>query len=215
MKWHVHWPAGVLALVGIVFFAADRLTRTPTVVHAVPGQVIEIPAARDGHYYLQGAVNGVPLRFMIDTGATYVSWSAEFARKANLPEGITGYFSTANGNVEGRIVKDQVVEAEVQAQRVGVVERVVADVGVDVGAERAVADRVLADEPAEAGVVVAGPVVVQAGLGVELAAGVEVAGRVRGVRLARKRPARRGAAHVVALARPGAALLIPLRQRLE
>lgn len=112
MKWHVHWPAGVLALVGVVFFAADRLTRTPTVVHAVPGQVIEIPAARDGHYYLQGAVNGVPLRFMIDTGATYVSVSAEFARKANLPEGITGYFSTANGNVEGRIVKDQVVEAE-------------------------------------------------------------------------------------------------------
>jgi aspartyl protease family protein len=112
MKWHVHWPAGVLALVGIVFFAADRLTRTPTVVHAVPGQVIEIPAARDGHYYLEGSVNGVPLRFMIDTGATYVSVSEAFARKANLPEGIVGYFSTANGNVEGRIVKDQVIEAE-------------------------------------------------------------------------------------------------------
>jgi len=114
MKWHTHWPAGVLALVGVVFFAADRLTRTPTVVHAVTDgrQEISIPAARDGHYYLDGAVNGVPLTFMIDTGATYVSVGEDFARKARLPEGITGYFSTANGTVEGKIVKDQVVEAE-------------------------------------------------------------------------------------------------------
>jgi aspartyl protease family protein len=114
MKWHTHWPAGVLALVGVVFFAADRLTRTPTVVHSVTDgrQEISIPAARDGHYYLDGAVNGVPLTFMIDTGATYVSVGEDFARKARLPDGITGYFSTANGTVEGKIVKDQVVEAE-------------------------------------------------------------------------------------------------------
>lgn len=102
----------VLALVGVVFFAADRLTRAPIVVHSVPGKEISVPAARDGHYYLKGAVDGVPLTFMVDTGATYVSVSGQFARKANLPEGITGYFSTANGTVEGRIVKDRVVEAE-------------------------------------------------------------------------------------------------------
>ena len=112
MKWRIHWPAGVLALIGVVFFAADRLTRTPTVVHSVPGQVIEIPVARDGHFYLEGSVNGVPLRFMIDTGATYVSVSGRFAASARLPEGVKGYFSTANGTVEGRIVKDQVVAAE-------------------------------------------------------------------------------------------------------
>jgi aspartyl protease family protein len=114
MKWHIHWPAGVLALVGVVFFAADRLTRTPTVVHAVTDgrQEVAIPVSRDGHYYLDGAVNGVPIKFMIDTGATYVAVGEDFARKARLPEGITGYFSTANGTVEGRIVKDQVVEAE-------------------------------------------------------------------------------------------------------
>jgi len=112
MKWHIHWPAGVLALVGIVFFAADRLTRTPTVVQSVPGGEISVPAARDGHYYLDGAINGTPLKFMIDTGATYVSVGADFARRARLPKGVAGYFSTANGAVEGEIVKDQVVEAE-------------------------------------------------------------------------------------------------------
>jgi hypothetical protein len=47
MKWHVHWPAGVLALIGVVFFAADRLTRTPTVVHAVPGQAPRTGASRE------------------------------------------------------------------------------------------------------------------------------------------------------------------------
>jgi len=114
MKWHIHWPAGILALVGVVFFAADRLTRQPTVVHSVSEgrQEISIPVSRDGHYYLGGTVNGAPLTFMIDTGATYVSVSEKFARSANLPQGITGFFSTANGTVEGRIVKDQVVEAE-------------------------------------------------------------------------------------------------------
>lgn len=112
MKWHVHWPAAVLALVGVVFFAADRLTRTPTVVHVAPGREISVPVARDGHYYLEGAVNGVPLKFMIDTGATYVSVSGKFAAAARLPEGIKGNFSTANGTVEGQIVKDLEVMAE-------------------------------------------------------------------------------------------------------
>lgn len=112
MKWHVHWPAAVLALVGVVFFAADRFTRTPLVVQVAPGQEISIPVARDGHYYLEGSVNGVPLRFMIDTGATYVSVSEKFAVAARLPEGVRSSFSTANGSAEGRIVKDQVVAAE-------------------------------------------------------------------------------------------------------
>jgi aspartyl protease family protein len=82
------------------------------VVHSRPGQEIEIPVARDGHYYMQGAVNGVPITFMVDTGATYVSVSAKFAATARLPEGIRGQFSTANGPAEGRIVKDQAVAAE-------------------------------------------------------------------------------------------------------
>jgi aspartyl protease family protein len=49
---------------------------------------------------------------MIDTGATYVSVGSDFARSARLPAGIPGFFSTANGTVEGRIVKGQDVEAE-------------------------------------------------------------------------------------------------------
>jgi len=114
MKWHVQWPAFVLALVGVVFFAADRLTRTPTAVVTEAGgrAVLEIPVARDGHYYLKGEIHGEPLTFMIDTGATYVSVSRDFAKAAQLPAGIPGYFDTANGTVEGRLVKGHSVVVE-------------------------------------------------------------------------------------------------------
>jgi aspartyl protease family protein len=114
MKWQVLWPAAIFGAIAAVFLVADHLTRQPAVVHTVSDgrQEISIPVSRDGHYYLEGAVNGVLLTFMIDTGATYVSVGEDFARKARLPEGITGYFNTANGTVEGKIVKDQVVEAE-------------------------------------------------------------------------------------------------------
>lgn len=114
MKWQVLWPAAIFGAIAAVFLVADHLTRKPSVVHSVSDgrREIAIPVSRDGHYYLDGAVNGVPIKFMIDTGATYVAVGEDFARKARLPEGFTGYFGTANGTVEGRIVKDQVVEAE-------------------------------------------------------------------------------------------------------
>jgi len=114
MKGTWYWPAVVIGVIAAVFLVADQLTRQPVVVHSVSDgrQEISIPASRDGHYYLKGSINGVPIDFMIDTGATYVSVGDAFAKEAGLPQGVPGMFSTANGSVEGRIVKDQMVEAE-------------------------------------------------------------------------------------------------------
>lgn len=114
MKGYVFWSAVWFGLIAAGFFVADRLTGRPPVAYRVSegAQEIAIPASRDGHYYLDGTINGVPLKFMIDTGATYVSVGAEFARAARLPKGIPGYFSTANGTVEGEIVKNLDVEAD-------------------------------------------------------------------------------------------------------
>lgn len=39
----------------------------------------------DGHYYVTARVNGTPIRFMIDTGASMVALSAEDAERANVP----------------------------------------------------------------------------------------------------------------------------------
>jgi aspartyl protease family protein len=114
MKGYVFWSAVWFGLIAAGFFVADRLTSQAPVARSLAEgrQEISIQAARDGHYYLDGAINGVPLKFMIDTGATYVSVGADFARAAGLPKGVPGYFSTANGTVEGEIVKNQEVRAQ-------------------------------------------------------------------------------------------------------
>ncbi len=115
MNRYVVWSAVWFGLIAAGFFIADHFTQpAPVAVRSLAegAREIAIPVARDGHYYVEGAINGVPLRFMIDTGATYVSVDAEFARKAGLPKGAAGYFSTANGSVEGEIVKNQEVRAD-------------------------------------------------------------------------------------------------------
>jgi len=115
MKGHLFWIAVWIGLVIAGYLVTERMMAPPPVARSLADgrQELGIPVSRDGHYYLDGAVNGVPLRFMIDTGASYVSVGAEFARSAGLPEGIPGYFSTANGRVEGRVVRKQTVKADV------------------------------------------------------------------------------------------------------
>jgi aspartyl protease family protein len=62
----------------------------------------ELPRAPDGHYYLEAEVNGAPVRFVVDTGASDIVLSREDAIAAGLhPDGLnfTGQASTANGIV--------------------------------------------------------------------------------------------------------------------
>lgn len=55
----------------------------------------------DGHFYVTAQVNGVPIRFMIDTGASMVALSAEDAERANVPmDGRVGIARGAGGDVE-------------------------------------------------------------------------------------------------------------------
>jgi aspartyl protease family protein len=73
------------------------------VVIAAQGD-LKIARARDGHFYAPGTVNGKSLQFLIDTGASSVTVSEEFARSAGLVEGQPVTFNTANGPLQGRIV---------------------------------------------------------------------------------------------------------------
>ena len=52
-----------------------------------------------GHFIADGAINGVYVRFLVDTGATYVSLPASEAQRLGLDyrKGTLGYTSTANG----------------------------------------------------------------------------------------------------------------------
>jgi len=69
--------------------------------------VVRVPIARDGHYWVTLDVNGVPVKFVVDTGASHVSLSYQDAVAVGLdPEGLmfNRQFRTANGNSQKAIV---------------------------------------------------------------------------------------------------------------
>ncbi len=54
---------------------------------------------RQGHYVASGQINGLPVTFLLDTGATDVAIPAHIAEAAGLERGFPGRASTANGTV--------------------------------------------------------------------------------------------------------------------
>lgn len=65
-----------------------------------------IARQRDGHFYVPGEINRVPVLFLVDTGASAVNVSDAVAREARLPEGRPITLRTANGERPGRLVHD-------------------------------------------------------------------------------------------------------------
>lgn len=75
-----------------------------------PAQVLAngdlvIDRAQDGHFYTMGRINGQEAQFMVDTGASLVSVSEAFARKASIHGGVPTTFKTANGDRPGWVVE--------------------------------------------------------------------------------------------------------------
>lgn len=73
-----------------------------TAGQSVSGEEITIRRQDDGHYWLQLDVNGKPVRFMIDSGATTTAVNASTARETGIEVDTNGYpvfLSTANGRV--------------------------------------------------------------------------------------------------------------------
>ncbi|MEW8318734.1 MAG: retropepsin-like aspartic protease [Candidatus Thiodiazotropha sp.] len=54
---------------------------------------------RAGHYLAPGRINGIPVTFLLDTGATYVAVSSAVADRAGLTRGAPSQSRTANGVV--------------------------------------------------------------------------------------------------------------------
>lgn len=54
------------------------------------------------HYVAGGTINGKPVTFLVDTGATQVSVPAHLAEDLGLSPGARGYAMTANGRVQTR-----------------------------------------------------------------------------------------------------------------
>lgn len=66
---------------------------------------LELLQSHEGHYFSSGTVNGVPIVFMIDTGATTVSISSEIAARAGIKKCAPVNVSTANGIVNACVAR--------------------------------------------------------------------------------------------------------------
>lgn len=68
----------------------------------VEGGAIEVPRAPDGHYYLTLTINGTPIPFMVDTGASGMVLAAADAERLGIAVeslAFLGEANTANGVV--------------------------------------------------------------------------------------------------------------------
>ena len=65
------------------------------------GRELRIRKAMDGHFWVNGEINGHKVRFLVDSGATITSISAQTARLADIPldGGYPTLVQTANGVV--------------------------------------------------------------------------------------------------------------------
>lgn len=74
----------------------------PPPVYAGDGSM-EVPRQANGHFYLPGTINDIPVSFMVDTGASVTSISTDLARQADIRNCKEMQFQTANGNATGCI----------------------------------------------------------------------------------------------------------------
>jgi aspartyl protease family protein len=122
-RWgHVGVLAFWLAVMGVVYLALDHTMKPKAAVVTAAGE-LRIPRARDGHFYVEGTVNGRPITFLVDTGASTVFVSEAFARQAGLQGGEPTTFQTANGTMPGRTLRGVAVSVgpfSVSSVRVGI-----------------------------------------------------------------------------------------------
>ncbi|MCY1522661.1 clan AA aspartic protease [compost metagenome] len=71
--------------------------RSPQSVHGNDYVEVHLASSRQGHYLADGRINGAPVTFLLDTGATQVAVPIEVARRLGLQAGAPIVISTANG----------------------------------------------------------------------------------------------------------------------
>jgi aspartyl protease family protein len=109
--------ASTLGLMGVLVMVVLQVSRLDSRFDmavpqlGLPEQVIEgretrVPMAPDGHFWLHATVNGAPVNFLVDTGATLTAVSSETAERIGLKPreaGIPVRMQTANGMVAAQL----------------------------------------------------------------------------------------------------------------
>ena len=96
---------GIFAVAFAIFaFRGDfsrigkRLWSEMTGVPIVEGKTVRIPIGEDGHFWVRAKVNGEPVRFIVDSGASITTVSRQTAKACGIKVGTEkAVVSTANG----------------------------------------------------------------------------------------------------------------------
>jgi aspartyl protease family protein len=80
-------------------YVAQRLKAEATGTPVVEGLELRIPMAIDGHFWVEGLLNGVPVKFLVDSGATMTTIGRDTAAAAGVPvsDGRNQVVRTGNG----------------------------------------------------------------------------------------------------------------------
>ena len=110
-----------LVVMAVLYFAMQYTLEPKGATVTAEGAVV-IPRHHDGHFRVAGSVNGVPVMFLVDTGASLVGVTDTLARQSGLQGGDPITFQTANGLREGRVIASDsvtVLSLAVSGLRVG------------------------------------------------------------------------------------------------
>jgi aspartyl protease family protein len=100
VKYGIAW-ALILLVVVAAYAYKDHLEQVAMQIAAVvvPGMAVEtapgevvLRASADGHFYANATVDGVAIRFLVDTGASSITLSAEDARRVGFDPTALDYF---------------------------------------------------------------------------------------------------------------------------
>ena len=94
------WAAVIGLVVGLTAFFQALTQRSDGIIQAVNEDgraMVVLRRARNGHYLAEGKINGLPLVFLIDTGATDVAIGERTARAMGLEFGPRIQIITAAG----------------------------------------------------------------------------------------------------------------------
>lgn len=102
------WVASLLVLGMFYLYFENSLqarTNPNRQLQITAGSDLVLKRSADGHYVFPGTINGQPVTFLLDTGATLVSVPAGLAGELGLKAGAYQQSITANGAVATRATR--------------------------------------------------------------------------------------------------------------
>jgi len=110
---------GLLGALYLLFSMLENDTETVSSVDSNGAVMVVLEQDRNGHYEAQGQINGQPVTFLVDTGATDVALPESMARALGLDFGPRVQVMTAAGPANAWVTRlDEVTVGGIRRQNV-------------------------------------------------------------------------------------------------